>query len=120
MSGKFTVFTAPAIAKIHAMRLSGAKVAEIAAVIGTTTSSLSSRMNQLGITKRKVLRRRPAVDPVHRSIEFGPAIRVGTVVKDDGVYHALDAGWHHLGWFAEHHLAKNAVRDHHDQHAASA
>ena len=39
MSNRFTVYTASAIAKIHEMRLAGAKGPEIASAIGTTTAS---------------------------------------------------------------------------------
>jgi transcriptional regulator len=53
MSTQFTVYTAEAIAKIHAMKAAGKKSAEIARAIGTTTNSLSARMSQLGITKAK-------------------------------------------------------------------
>jgi hypothetical protein len=112
MSNRFTVYGTEALATIHAMRSAGAKTAEIAAAIGTTPGSLTTRMNQLGISKR--VKRRPDVDPVRHGG------RVGTVVKDAGVYHALDADWNHLGWFAEHHEAKRAVRDHHDQMAVAA
>jgi hypothetical protein len=53
MANKFHVYTAPAIAKIQAMKAAGKSGTEIAHAIGTTRGSLSARMSQLGITKAK-------------------------------------------------------------------
>jgi hypothetical protein len=109
--GTSTVFTAAAIEKIQAMKAAGKTSAQIARAIGSTTNSVDSRMSQLCLNNGSKPRvpRRPDVDPVEHDLG-----RVGTVVRDAGVYHALDAGWRHLGWFAEHHLAARAVREHHD------
>jgi hypothetical protein len=51
--GQFNVYTATVITKIIAMRAAGKTTTEIAASIGTTRNSLTARMSQLGISKRK-------------------------------------------------------------------
>jgi hypothetical protein len=51
--GQFNVYTAKVIAQIVAMRASGKTTAQIANAIGTTHNSLTARMSQLGISKKK-------------------------------------------------------------------
>jgi hypothetical protein len=53
MAAHFTHYTPEAIEKIRDMRSRGKTYAEIARVIGVTHGSLSARMSQLKLTKRK-------------------------------------------------------------------
>jgi hypothetical protein len=101
------IFTPAAISTIKAMKLAGATYTEVATAIGSkSAAAVRARCYQLGIVGYE---RHPDVDPVEHDLG-----RVGTVIRDAGVYHAMDAGWRHLGWFAEHQEAARAVREHHD------
>jgi hypothetical protein len=53
MAAHWTVYTPEAIEKIRDMRSRGKTYAEIARVIGVTPGSLSARMSQLKLTKKK-------------------------------------------------------------------
>jgi transcriptional regulator len=53
MAAHFTVYTVDVIEKIRTMRAAGKTYAEVARVIGTTPGSLSARLSQLKLTKRK-------------------------------------------------------------------
>jgi hypothetical protein len=128
------IFTPAVIDRILKMKAEGASAAEIATAIGSKSAD-SVNATIWRLRKRDIifsfsprsdfhdpaaLPPRPDVEPVHRATSDFGVVRCGTVIKDSGVWHALDVGWNHLGWFAAHHEAFRAVRDHHDQQAAAA
>jgi hypothetical protein len=130
MGRTISIFTPATVERILKMRRAGAGAAEIAVAIGSKSA------NSVNVTIRKLRKRararsnlaprsdfhdlaslppRPDVEPVHSATSDFGVVRCGTVIKDSGVWHAMDARWNHLGWFAAHHDALHAVREHHDQ-----
>ena len=117
------VFTPEKIIVIHDMKAVGATSAQIAVAIGSKSAdSVNAMVWRLKQRERvnviapvsdfgdlESLPPRPDVEPVNCGG------RIGTIIRDGGVYHAMDARWTHLGWFADQAAAKGAIIAHHDQ-----
>ena len=105
------IFTPEVIERIKALRAGGEHSRiEIARELGLNEQSLKSRMTDLGLTKNRLIRikRKPVIEAVLDDDDR----RLGCVVNDGGVYHAIDKNWTRLGWFGEPEEARACVVDH--------